>query len=327
MRVGWVVSTTGCFGAVRECVEVSNALVRLGHDVTVYSEGGEKITWLPYLGQVGAFADAATAHDDVCIMMSDWKRKHYDAFLAASPKLRCVCVMGFDPSETLADMLRGRDASALHDPAVMREALHLPGVLVLADSSWQVEWLTREVGVTCGPPIGGVSLAQFHPVAGRRAKEPYRLLATGDPRPRKGSEIVVAAVKRLQARKMNVELVTYWGKRLAQDKMAEWYSNGDVFLDAERRAGWCNPVAEAMACGTACVTTDIGAVRDFAVDGKTALLVPVDDAEKMALAVIHLLANEPWRKALAAGGLRKMQEFDYNVVGQRLADWLEARLA
>jgi glycosyltransferase involved in cell wall biosynthesis len=67
-------------------------------------------------------------------------------------------------------------------------------------------------------------------------------------------------------------------------------------------------------------------VHDFAIDGETALLVPVDDDAKMANAVIHLLANEPWRKKLAGNGLRKMQEHSYEIVGKRLADFLEERL-
>jgi hypothetical protein len=326
MRVGWIASVTGCFGAVREMIEVSNALIRLGHQVTIYSEAGEHISWLPFAGNVGTFTDAARAHDDVAILLSDWKRKHYDAFMATTPRLRCVTVMGFDPSPELRDGLRA-DGAMVHDPAVMREALRLPGVLVLADSSWQTEWLTANVGVVCGPPIGGVNLAQFHPVVARRAHEPYRILATGDPRERKGSDVVKAAFSRLNQKKIRAELITYWGKRLPQEDMAAWYSDGDVFIDAEKRAGWCNPVAEAMACGTACISTDIGAVRDFAIEGETALLVPVDDDKALANAIVYLLGNEPRRRGIAAAGLQRIRQFSYDIIGKRLAEALQERLS
>jgi hypothetical protein len=325
MRVGWLVSVTGIFGAVRECVEISNTLVRLGYDVTIFSEDGAPITWLHYIGKVGTFAQAATAQLDVLILLCDWHRRYLDAFKVCSPKLRCVTVMGFDPSPELAQGLRA-DGAMVHDPAVMREAITMPGALVLADSSWQSAWLTANVGVTCGPAIGGVNLKQFYPVQGRRALEPYRILATGDPRARKGSDVVAAAVKILQAKKLPVEFVTYWNTRLPQDQMAKWYSHGDVFLDAEKRAGWCNPVAEAMACGQACVTTDIGAVHDFAIDQETALLVPVDDPEAMARAVIVLLSHPERRAAMAKAGAEKMRQFSYEIVGKRLADALEERL-
>jgi len=308
-------------------IELSNSLVRLGHSVTIYSETGDPITWLPYAGQVGTLADAAAAHDDVLVLLSDWKRKWLSAFMACQPRLRAVCVMGFDPTLQLRDMLTDRDSSTLYDPVVMREALHLPGAVVLADSSWQVEWLTQNVGVDCGPPIGGVNLEQFKPTGVRLATPPYRILATGDPRKRKGSETVQRAFERINQKKVQAELITYWGKRLPQDEMAAWYSDGDVFVDAEKRAGWCNPVAEAMACGTACVSTDIGAVHDFAVHNETALLVPVDDDRAMADAIVRLLANKNLRERLAANGLERIKAFDYAIIAGRVAAYLEARLS
>lgn len=325
MKIGWIASVVGCFGAVREMVEVSNSLVRLGHEVIIFTETGEPIVWIPYLGKTGTFADAAQTPLDVLVLLCDWKRKWLNAFMACSPRLRAVTVMGFDPSPELASGLRG-DGAMVHDPAVMREALALPDVLVLCDSSWQSTWLWEVCGIRCGPNLGGVNLAQFKPTGYRRATPPYRILATGDPRPRKGLDTVQRAFERINQKKIKAELVTYWGKRLPQDEMAAWYSNGDVFIDAERRAGWANPVAEAMACGTACVSTDIGAVHDFAEDEVTALLVPVDNDKALADAIVRLLGNLSLRKKLAANGLDRIKQYDYNIIGKRLADALEERL-
>lgn len=325
MRVGWIASVTGCFGAVREMVETSNALVRLGHTVTIYSEAGDKITWLPYLGAVGTFADAKAAHDDVCIALCDWKRPIFEVWKATTPRLHVVSVMGFDASMELGEILRGDVVTVDSSLRVMREALHLPGVVALCDSSWQAEWLQREVGVECAPPMGGVNLQQFTP-SPKTKRDRYRILATGDPRERKGSVVVRRAFERINQKKVKAELVTYWNQRIPQAHLAGWYSDGDVFADAERRAGWANPVAEAMACGTAVVSTNIGAVRDFAVHDETALLVPVDDDTAMAAAIVRLLHDADLRNRLVTNGLEKIKQFDYTIIGKNLAAYLEARL-
>jgi glycosyltransferase involved in cell wall biosynthesis len=107
---------------------------------------------------------------------------------------------------------------------------------------------------------------------------------------------------------------TYFGLGIAQEKMRDWYSDCDIFIDAERVAGWCNPVAEAMACGAAVVSTDIGAVHDFAIDEQTALLVPIDDHVHMAMAAVRLLRDADLRKRLSAAGLEQVRQFSYDKI-------------
>ena len=49
---------------------------------------------------------------------------------------------------------------------------------------------------------------------------------------------------------------TYYGKGIAQSKMARIYNSADVFVDASRNSGgWNNPVVEAMACRVPVVCT------------------------------------------------------------------------
>ena len=60
---------------------------------------------------------------------------------------------------------------------------------------------------------------------------------------------------------------------LAEDDLPAWYHTLDAFCSAEAHAGWCNPAAEAMACGTPLVTTVHGTLA-FAEQDVTALVVP-----------------------------------------------------
>ncbi|XYD08028.1 glycosyltransferase [Methylobacterium sp. NMS12] len=60
---------------------------------------------------------------------------------------------------------------------------------------------------------------------------------------------------------------------LAESDLPAWYHGLDAFCSAEAHAGWCNPAAEAMACGTPLVTTVHGTLA-LAEDAVTALVVP-----------------------------------------------------
>lgn len=64
---------------------------------------------------------------------------------------------------------------------------------------------------------------------------------------------------------------------LPQSKMAWLFSQADIFVSAEWRAGWSNTTGEAMACCLPVVCTKSG-TRDFAFHNQTALVVPFSHA-------------------------------------------------
>jgi glycosyltransferase involved in cell wall biosynthesis len=67
---------------------------------------------------------------------------------------------------------------------------------------------------------------------------------------------------------------------------------------------------EAMAAGTAVVTTSIGANREVTNDGESAVLVPPKDPGSLAVAVLALAADAPRRERLAQRG-REIQRERY----------------
>lgn len=325
MRVGWLIPTTGCFGAVREMVEVSNALIRRGHQVTIYSPAAQPIVWLPSLAQHGDLNAAREAEPDALLGILDWQPELYDVLLASTARLKGVCIMGVMPTPQAVAILRGETVEGA-DPALLmlRDAIGR-GMLLVPDSQYQCDWIERELGVPAGPPIGGINPRMFRP-ARKPAGPPWRVLSSGDPRPRKGSDTVSAALDILRRDGLPIAADSYWGRRFNQAQLARFVAGGHVFVDGHRRGGWCNPVVEAMACGTATVCTAIGATADFARDGETALVVPPDDPEAMAAAVRRLLADPDLRARIAEGGRAFVQRFDYEFIGERLATALSARL-
>jgi glycosyltransferase involved in cell wall biosynthesis len=104
--------------------------------------------------------------------------------------------------------------------------------------------------------------------------------------------------------------------------MAATYGAADLFVDAQWHAGWNNPVIEAMACGTPVVCTDIGGVRDFAFDQKTALLVPPRDASALAGAIRRMMDDRELRERLAANALAGVARFDWDRAADTFLDLL-----
>jgi glycosyltransferase involved in cell wall biosynthesis len=63
----------------------------------------------------------------------------------------------------------------------------------------------------------------------------------------------------------------------------------DVFAYPSRFEGLCLAVLEAQAAGVPVVATPVGGIRETVVDGVTGLLVPPDDPEALATAILRLL--------------------------------------
>jgi glycosyltransferase involved in cell wall biosynthesis len=71
--------------------------------------------------------------------------------------------------------------------------------------------------------------------------------------------------------------------------------------------GFGMPGAEALMCGAALASTDTKGSRDYAFDGRTALISPPRDAEALARSVLTLLDEPAERGRLAAHGQRQVR--------------------
>jgi glycosyltransferase involved in cell wall biosynthesis len=105
-----------------------------------------------------------------------------------------------------------------------------------------------------------------------------------------------------------------------RDRLRLLYGSADLFVSAEKKAGWANTAIEAMACGVPVVCTRSG-TTDFARDGETALVVR-RSAWSVARAIRRLMDDEPLRQHLSAAGLARAGHFSW----ERTADQLLAAL-
>lgn len=112
--------------------------------------------------------------------------------------------------------------------------------------------------------------------------------------------------------------------RVPASRVADWLQASNLFALATSREGCCNAVLEALACGIPVVTTPAGDNAHFVRDGVNGRLVPIDDAESLARALVETLRRVTWdprsiSATLAVG--------DWNTVGRQVIDFFTERMA
>lgn len=155
-----------------------------------------------------------------------------------------------------------------------------------------------------------------------------QLLSVGALVPRKGFDVLIAALARLTALRWHLSIVGDAGRdpacaaqlkadvaraglsnrvevlgALPPADLAARYDGADVFVLASRFEGYGMAFAEAMARGLPIVGTRAGAVADTVPAG-AGLLVAVDDCDALASALRRVIGDGAQRRGLAAGAWR-----------------------
>jgi glycosyltransferase involved in cell wall biosynthesis len=306
----------------------------------LYHPDGGKPDWLPFAGETRPLAALAGARHRVLLCGEPSLLPQFEA-AAADAKL-FYCVLEKLPQE--------------------RRIVRHPGWTILVNSTGLAERLWRRHRVRAVPAIGGIDLQLFHPQGPERPlrPEPLRVLAYGRlSRRRKGTDRVVRAAE-LLARRMSrrypawagtlahpVQLVLFdhvgpgnetdprtalhttlpveFHLNLPQAELAALYTTCDVFVSAERRAGWNNTVAEAMACGVPVVCTTSG-TRDLAVHRDTAWVVRWRHPWFLAAGLAALARDRELRTRLRRQALERVASYSWESVADRVESTARQRL-
>jgi glycosyltransferase involved in cell wall biosynthesis len=97
--------------------------------------------------------------------------------------------------------------------------------------------------------------------------------------------------------------------------MAATLAQADMVCLPSYREGLPKALLEAMACGKACIATDVPGCRDAVRHEDTGLLVPVKDSTALAAAIGRLLNNPDERRKMGVRGReRVIREFSQDRV-------------
>lgn len=105
-----------------------------------------------------------------------------------------------------------------------------------------------------------------------------------------------------------------------KERLREIYNSLDIFVFPSHCEGFGNPPMEAMACGATCVTTNVGAVPDYAILGETALVSLPKDPGDLAQNIIRLIENEDERKRIAENGYNYIKQFTWDKATDQLEE-------
>lgn len=280
-------------GSIRRIIDLTNHLHRRNPgEVAIFTPSGKPCQWLPGEAPVKKIKSLSKYSVNALVTVGWEEQRIFEAAIGAEASLKAWFVLGLPENnlDTLAAIVRGEQPGSFSDN-VFRALMGRPDWLILANSTWQYEWMIRTFRSDIELAIGGLNTDIFYPRPVER--DPWRILTSGDTRVREGRGMVDEALAWLQA---NVDsryyLDTYHKRGLGQDEIAELYSSSALWLDGQTYAGWCNGVIEAMACGCPVVCTAIGGNRDFAIHGETALRCDVGDGLMMAKMAKSMLTTD-----------------------------------
>lgn len=106
-----------------------------------------------------------------------------------------------------------------------------------------------------------------------------------------------------------------------QEDLPSVYSLSDLFLYPSNMEAFPIPITEAMACGTAIVTSAANGLREIA--GDAALLVDPSDADEVAGAVRSVLGDGALRARLEGAGLERSRGFSWDSCARQTLAALE----
>jgi glycosyltransferase-like protein len=237
-----------------------------------------------------------------------------------------------------------------------RAAILEPDVVLVVSEAWQ-RTLAEDYGVGADVVPNGVDVERFAGASRTRAAELRRsiravdrplVLSVGGIEPRKGSDTLVRALAVLIRKGLRPVLAVVGGHSfqdhrayreavlaelpdlgleldvdvvsvgtVADDDMPAWYAAADVLAFPSVKEGFGLAVLEAMSAGVPVVASDLPVFREYLVDGRDALLVPVGDVDGLVCALSSALFDDAVRRRLVAAGAEVVRRYTWRASAQR----------
>jgi glycosyltransferase involved in cell wall biosynthesis len=316
LKIAVILPHTLLFGGVKRYLELGNRLISRGHDYRIYTPEGIPPDWFSFSGPVEQLSNLAQWSGDV-VMTSE--EVYLPDLRAAQSRLRVFYVIS--------------RCRALPRIAKLKD------IVFWANSTTAAAWVKRKTGISPAGVFGGVDTAVFSPASCPEVARPFTIVSYGRLNGLKGTELVVKACEKLYKKGRTIHLILFDTPVASSDReridafattvphefvlghpvdrQNEIYNRGDCFVSAERKGGWANTAAEAMACGIPVAATGVG-TRDFLTHKKTGIVVR-RRVGSIARAIIRMMDSPGERRRFALAGRKQILLFDWErTTGQML---------
>jgi glycosyltransferase involved in cell wall biosynthesis len=326
-------------GGVRAILIHADRLARRGHDVTLLVPARRALTawwrnrvhrppeWMPGLRArvrwVPEWSAAGVPKGDAVVATS-WQSVEAVAGAGPGAGRKFYFIQHFE--------------SLYHGEAAKVDATYRVPLRKIVISTWLADVMAERFDTPAAVIVTPVDGALFRPVPVEDDGK-LRVLMLFHEYPWKGVADGLEAFDRLRARHPNAALVGFGVKpsprklpfaefhaNLPQERLAWLYSRCPIYLCPSWDEGLGMPAMEAMTCGAALCTYDNGGCRDYAIDGRTAVVAPRRDVDALAWGLARLVEDAELRRRIGRSGQEFVRaQFDWERATARLESLLAAR--
>lgn len=320
-KAGVILPHTRLYGGVKRFVELGRVFAAAGHQFTLYTPDGRPPEWTRNDLRVATFEDLLREPLDM-LFITD--RKHRDMLFKAQARYRIFYHV------------------SLHHKA--RSLVRDPNLHIFACSTNIALYDFRVFRRRTFLAAGGINTSLYYPSAQKKpaADGSLTVLVYGRLFEKvKGTGLAVRACEKLYREYPHLRLLLFDtpvndSAREAIDNFnthvpfefvtnhpvednVSLFHKADLFVSAEKGAGWANTVAEAMACGVPVVGTRSG-TRDILIDRVTGIVVK-RRVRSIARGIRKLIRSAALREELSGNALNHIRNFEWQHLGERIMQW------
>lgn len=316
MKFGVILPHTKLFGGVKRFFELGNYFIQKGHSMVVFTPDAQQPDWFDFKGDIQKVSSIEQYSLDVLFFVEVAVLNHV---LKANAKQKVFY--------------------HVIERAILKDVLKHKEITIFANSTNIYNFVKRKYGVESVKAFGAVDTKKYTPPEEKIERDTINIMAYGRiSRKRKGTHLVVKACERLYKRNKNIKLILFDSPNNAEEEKEiedfrckvpfEFITNhpvienkslfqkADIFVSGEKRAGWSNTAAEAMASGVAVVAT-ISGTMDFVLHEKTGIRVK-RNSFSIGWGIKKLIRSEVMRQKYSKNGVQHIKKFDWEVLADSI---------
>ena len=319
-KISVILPNCRLFGGVRRFFELGEIFIQKGHQMYIFTPDGIGPDWFQFSGTVDKLDNL---HQYNLTLLFITEPVFLINLVNAQAALKVFYHVG--PRASLSGVLKHSD------------------IFIFSNSTNMYVYDKKKYGIETIKAIGGVHIPET-------AKEissdqnPFTIMCYGRlARKGKGTNIVVKAAERLYKKGLPVKLLLFdsplddKGRKQLLDfkpklpfefiidhpvnENAALFKRANVFVAVEKKGGWSNTAAEALASGVPLIASNTG-TNDFLEYNVTGLKV-WRHSYFVQRAILRLMGDIPLQKKLADQGREKMREFSWNTLADFILHFIE----